>query len=73
MAAPIYIPTNNVEKVPFSPHPSQDLLFIDFFVGPYHAACGILVPWPGTEPGPLAVRAQSPNYWTTGELPICKF
>ena len=30
---------------------------------------GILVPWPGIEPGPLAVEAQSPNHWTTREFP----
>ena len=27
--------------------------------------CGILVPWPGTEPVPSAVEAQSLNHWTT--------
>ena len=32
-------------------------------------ACGILVPRRGTEPRPLAVRAQSPNHWTTREFP----
>ena len=31
--------------------------------------CGILVPWPGTETGPLAVKVQSPNHWTAKELP----
>ena len=31
-------------------------------------ACRILVPWPGIEPVPLAVRAQSPNRWTTREF-----
>ena len=30
-----------------------------------HAFCGILVPQPETEPGPLAAKAQSPNHWTT--------
>ena len=29
------------------------------------AACGILVPWPGTETVPFAVEAQSPNHRTT--------
>ena len=33
------------------------------------AACGIIVPWPGIEPGPSAVRARSPNHWTTREFP----
>ena len=31
-------------------------------------ACGIFVPQPGTEPGPLAVRVQSPNHWTSREF-----
>ena len=34
-----------------------------------HMACGILVPHPGIEPGPLAVKAPSPNNWTTREFP----
>ena len=39
-----------------------------------HAACRILVPWPGIEPGrPLTVTAQSPNHWTTGEFPCSTF
>ena len=32
--------------------------FFFFFFLPHHVACGILVPQPGTEPGPLAVRAE---------------
>ena len=32
-------------------------------------ACGILVPWPGIEPVPPAVEAQSPNRWTAREVP----
>ena len=35
------------------------------------AACRILVPWPGIEPGPRAVRAWSPNHWTVREVPAC--
>ena len=27
------------------------------------ATCGILIPLPGMEPVPSAVRAQSPNHW----------
>ena len=27
-------------------------------------ACVTLVPPPGVEPGPSAVKAQSPNHWT---------
>ena len=33
------------------------------------AACGILVPQPGIEPGPSAVKAPSPNHWTAREFP----
>ena len=32
-------------------------------------ACGILVPQPGPEPTPSAVKVQSPNLWTTREFP----
>ena len=31
-------------------------------------ACGIFVPRPGIEPVPLAVKALSPNCWTTREV-----
>ena len=33
------------------------------------AACGILVPQPGMEPGPPALGAWSLNHWTTREVP----
>ena len=32
-------------------------------------ACGILVPQPGIEPRPSAVRVQSPNHWAAREFP----
>ena len=32
-------------------------------------ACGILVPRPGIEPRPLAVKAPSPNHQTAREYP----
>ena len=45
--------------------------FLIFFLfWPCHVACGILVPWPGIEPGPPAVEVWSPNHWTTREFPI---
>ena len=31
--------------------------------------CKILILQPGIEPGPLAVKARSPNNWTTSEFP----
>ena len=36
-------------------------------------AYGILVPWPGIEPRPLAMRVQSPNQWTAREVSDCCF
>ena len=44
----------------FSPH----------FFWPRHMTCGILVPPTGIEPV-LAVKALSPNPWTTREFPKC--
>ena len=41
-----------------------------FFFWPRCAACGILVPRPGTEPRPTAVKVWSPNHWTTRESPL---
>ena len=37
------------------------------------AACGTLVPQPGIEPRPMAVKAPSPNQWTAREFPGIKF
>ena len=45
--------------------PSVFLCFGGFFG---HEPCGILVHWPGIEPVPPAVEAQSLNHWTTREV-----
>ena len=42
---------------------------IFFFFFGFATAFGILVPQPGIEPGPLAVKARSPNHWTAREFP----
>ena len=36
---------------------------------PGKPACGILVPQPGIEPAPLAVKSQSPKHWTARKFP----
>ena len=46
------------------------LLLFCFVFWPHHTACGILVTRPGTEPRSSAVRARSPNHWTTREFPL---
>ena len=38
--------------------------YFTFIFWLHHAACGILVPRPGIEPGSLAMRTRSPNHWT---------
>ena len=40
-----------------------------FFFWP-HMAWGMLVPRPGIKSGPSAVKAPSPNHWTTKEFPV---
>ena len=47
-------------------------LFYSFIFWWHCEACGILVPQPGTEPRLMAVKAWSPNHWTTGlkSLPV---
>ena len=42
---------------------------VTFFSWLCPAACGILVPRPGVEPGPYAARMGSPNHWTAREVP----
>ena len=49
------------------------LFFFPFLFWPHHMACGILVPWPGTEPRSSAMRVQNPNHWITREFPLMPF
>ena len=46
------------------------IVFFFFNFLSYHTACEILAPRPGIEP---AVKARSPNRWTTKEVPIVAF
>ena len=38
------------------------------FIWPHHAACGILVPWPGIKPMFPVLGVWSLNHWTTREV-----
>ena len=42
------------------------LFFYLFFFWLHPAACGILVPRPGVDPGPPGAEARSLNHWTQG-------
>ena len=53
--------------------PFLKLHFLIFIFWPCHVACGILVPWPGIDPGPLSVRARSPNNWIARKFPQTSF
>ena len=46
------------------------LFFFFFLFWLCHVACGILVPWPETEPVPPAVEVHSLNHWTAREFPL---
>ena len=50
---------------PLLPHDTPPFFFLNFFVW---LACGILFSWPGIEPGPLAVKAWSPNHWVAWKI-----
>ena len=40
---------------------------------PHYSVCGILVPWPGIKPVPLALEAWSLNHWMAKEFPVLSF
>ena len=46
------------------------LICVLFFFLLHWVAFRILVPWPGIEPRLSAVKALSPNHWTTKEFPL---
>lgn len=48
-------------------------LFLFCLCGLSREACGILVPQPGTETGPSAVKAQSPSHKLTRGFPLTGF
>ena len=49
------------------------IIFNKYLFGCAGLGCGMwdLVPWPGIEPRPPALGAQSLKHWTTREVPIC--
>ena len=66
---PLLITATIITSVKFAiiSHPAF-LFFLTFeFVSPL---VGILVPWPGVEPVPSAVKVLNPNYWTTREFSL---
>ena len=46
------------------------MFLIFFFLARLHSLQDLSTPQPGIEPRPLAVKAWSPNHWTTREFPV---
>ena len=53
--------------------PFSATLFFFFFFWSHHSACGIFIPQSEIEPWPMAMKAASPNHWTTREFPSSGF
>ena len=61
---------NRRSLVGYSPTGSQRVRH-DWATSPSpHAACGILVPWPGIEPAPPTLEVWHLNHWATREVPV---
>ena len=59
-----------IPEAPSSGDTAPTLDFFFFLTVPSLSCCmWDLVPWPGTEPRPPALGAQSVNHWTTREVP----
>ena len=58
-----------IYQVPFQVNKKGQNFYFTFFFWLHNVANGILVPWPGIEPGPSAVKAWIPNHSTTREFP----
>ena len=59
------------DSLPLSHQGSKPLSVLVWFYWPRPPVCRVFVPQPEIEPGPMAVKARSPNHWTTRELPTC--
>ena len=56
--------------LPFQTHlKSLYFYFVILYFWRCHMTCLILVPWPGFEPVPLAVKALNLNHWISREVP----
>ena len=80
----VHLVTGSVSSLPMPPSPRSwrpdhsalwfyEFDFFFFFFWPCRTACGILVRWPGIEPTPPALGAQSLSHWTAREVPKLTF
>ena len=63
----LFLQLNDLPSPSHSPTFTEDLTF---FFRLCRAACRILVPRPGIEPSPSAVKVPCHNHWTAREFPI---
>ena len=68
----VLVSASNLEEVILLP-PRTFISFFLFFLAPPRVAWGILVHQTGIGPVSSAVKAQSPNHWTTREFPETLF
>ena len=61
-----YVP--GTEPRLFFPHIKKNFFIKKIFFRLLLVTCGVIVSWPGFEPMPSAVKAQSLNHWTTREV-----
>ena len=67
----LFMPTMRATELGFE---SNTLLFLPpFFFWSHHSTCGIFIPQSQIEPRPMAMKAASPNHWTTREFPSSGF
>ena len=55
-------------ELPFLDLVTKIFFFFFFWLHRDTEACRILVPWPGAEPRPLAMKAPNRNHWTAKEV-----
>ena len=64
-----YMQSTSWEMLGWKKHKLESRLPGEISIFSGHAACGILVPWPGIEPVPAALGVWSLNHWASRKVP----